>query len=125
MGKERVSQILKARTDEYRDRDLHADGDWPLGGKPRYGGVTFDAVGRVLLREPAGHFDGFHWTFPKGGSDKGEHPVDTALRETLEETGHTVAIVSHIRGAFKGGTAGSSNYFYVMQDRMDRLTPRR
>lgn len=28
------------------------------------------------------------WSLPKGKANPGEHPVETALREVLEETGH-------------------------------------
>lgn len=101
----------KKRLGGYGDRDLHAEGEWPKKGNPRYGAVTFDNQGRVLLREPTNHFDGYHWTLPKGGPDKGEHPTQTALRETLEETGYKPTIVGHVPGGF-GGT-GSSNHFYI------------
>jgi 8-oxo-dGTP pyrophosphatase MutT (NUDIX family) len=114
--------VLEDRTDEYRHRDLHAEcdrdpnGEWPPGPKKkrRYGGVTFDREGQVLLREPKNHYDGFHWTFSKGRADPDEDPVDTALRETLEETGYRPSIVGHIPGAFRGGVTGSYNYFYIM-----------
>jgi len=114
--------VLKDRTDEYRQRDLHTEcdrdpeGEWPSGPakKRRYGGVTFNQEGQVLLREPKGHFGGFHWTFSKGAPDPNEIPVDTALRETLEETGYRPAIVGHLPGAFRGGVTSSYNYFYVM-----------
>jgi 8-oxo-dGTP diphosphatase len=110
------------RTDEYRNRDLHTEcardpeGEWPPGPKKkrRYGGVTFNREGQVLLREPMNHYGGFHWTFSKGAPDPHEAPVETALRETLEETGYRPAIVGHVPGAFQGGVMGSYNYFYVM-----------
>ncbi len=81
----RAGKALVDRTDEYRMRNLHAEGEWPASPKPRYGAVIFDRFDRVLLREPMGHFDDYHWTFSKGASLNGEHPVDTALRETLED----------------------------------------
>ena len=71
--------MLENRVAEYRLRDLHAEGEWPKLPKRRYGGVTFNSMGEVLLREPLNHFDGYHWTFAKGKGDKDEHPVDTAL----------------------------------------------
>jgi predicted NUDIX family NTP pyrophosphohydrolase len=45
----------------------------------------------VLLAHPggpfwAGRYEGA-WSLPKGGSDPGEDPLDTARREFLEETG--------------------------------------
>ncbi len=100
----------------YRSRDLHAEGEWPPGHKVRYGGVVFDPAGRVLLREPSGHYGGYHWTFPKGRPDEGEHPFDTAVRETLEETGHRPVVVGHLPGRFAAGAGATSNYFYLMED---------
>jgi 8-oxo-dGTP diphosphatase len=101
----------------YDRRDLHAEGAWPPADRRRYGGVVFDVGGRVLLREPSGHYGGYHWTFPKGRPDAGEHPARTALRETLEETGHRPVIAGHLPGVFTAGPTATSNYFYVMEDR--------
>ena len=98
-----VPSVSDDRTEEYRQRDLHAEGEFPSGSMRRYGGVIFDDLARVLLREPSSHFDGYHWTFPKGASEPGEHPVDTALREVFEETGHRPDVVGHVPGAFRGG----------------------
>ena len=52
-----------------------------------YGGVVFDATGRLLLRRPSGGFDGTAWTFAKGRPDPGEKPEQTALREVLKKPG--------------------------------------
>ena len=101
------------RTDEYRDRDLHAEGVWEVGSKPRYGMVAFDGAGQVLLREPANHFDGYVWTFYKGGRHGHEPTLETALRETVEETGHLPTVVGHLDEGFRGGNVGSVNFFYV------------
>lgn len=111
------------RTAEYRGRDLHAEGVWPTGSERRYGGVVFNEDGEVLLREPAGHYDDYVWTFAKGEGDDGEHPVATALREVFEETGCRPAIVGHVPGVFTGGSTGSHNYFYVMYALNTRLDP--
>jgi 8-oxo-dGTP pyrophosphatase MutT (NUDIX family) len=107
---------------EYRGRDLHATGEWPLPAvqpgrqvHPTYGGVVFNGEGKVLLREPANHYDGYHWTFAKGGPDKGEEPADTALREVREETGHEAKIVGHVPGVHVSRPgSGSAAYFYLM-----------
>src|ERR1019366_5421089 len=66
---------------DYRQRDLHAEGQWPpmKGLTPEgeilqpssYGGILFNEKGQVLLREPKGHYDGYHWTFAKGRQDEG------------------------------------------------------
>ncbi len=106
--------------DHYRQRDLHAEGVWPdqkdVSGRSihkSYGGVVFDGQGRVLLRKPTNNFGGYAWTFAKGGPDPGEHPVDAALREVKEETGHNPAIIGHVPGTFRGET--SQNNFYLME----------
>ncbi len=120
------SAAPKSRTAEYRKRDLHAEGEWPAAthsGDHRYGGVVFDGRGRVLLREPSDHYDGYHWTFPKGKAKHGEHQVDAALREVREETGHEPEIIDHVRGVFTGGNTGSSNYFYLMLDTTGQVDP--
>jgi 8-oxo-dGTP diphosphatase len=78
--------------------------------------VVFDLAGRILLREPSNHYGGYHWTFPKGRPDPGEHPLDTALRETLEETGHRPVVVGHLPGRYAATATATSNYFYVMED---------
>lgn len=88
----------------------------PLPPIPRasaYGGVLFDDQGRILLREPAGHFGGYVWTFAKGKPDPGETPDQTALREVQEETGYTCRIVGALDRAFKSDTSTTS--FYLMQ----------
>jgi 8-oxo-dGTP pyrophosphatase MutT (NUDIX family) len=101
---------------DYELADLVAIGVWPDEPKSarRYGAVLFDDRGRILLREPNNHFDGYVWTFPKGRPDPGEMPVETARREVLEETGFVGEIVGHVPGVFKGGVTGSANYFYLM-----------
>jgi 8-oxo-dGTP pyrophosphatase MutT (NUDIX family) len=108
--------MLEDRTAEYRQRDLHSEGEWPPEPKQRYGSVIFNSAGEVLLREPLNHFGGYHWTFSKGQPDSGEHPVDTAVRETLEETGTRPVIIGHVPGVFRIGDTGTANCYYVMLD---------
>jgi predicted NUDIX family NTP pyrophosphohydrolase len=47
----------------------------------------------VLLAHPGGPFwkdrDAGAWTIPKGGMHPGEDPLETAIREFIEETGFT------------------------------------
>ena len=88
---------------------------WNLSGNERFGGFIINEDGRVLLREPANHFGGYHWTFAKGGARDYERPIDTALREVLEETGYQPHIVGHLSRSF-GGT-GSTNYYFLMMHR--------
>lgn len=110
------------RTAEYRSRDLHVEGCW-TEEHARYGLVVFNEDGQVLLREPANHFGGYWWTFSKGRAEKGEHPVDTALRETLEETGYRPEIIGHIPQTFIGGSMNSANNFYVALDTQGQVDP--
>lgn len=84
-----------------------------MAKKAAYGGVVIDAEGRVLLREPANHFDGYVWTFPKGRPDEGETPEEAALREVLEETGIEAEITGRVPGNFAGGT--TDNVFFTMK----------
>lgn len=97
--------------------DLHtAEPTWTdTGSGPRaYGGVLFDQEGRVLLREPTGHFDGYAWSFAKGKAKSGDHPADAALREVREETGHDGAIVGLVPGGFSSGSASKAFYFLML-----------
>jgi len=84
----------------------------PPGKKVAYGGVVFDPSGKILLREPKNHFDGYVWTFAKGHPDLGEKPEQTALREVLEETGVHAKILAPIPGEFAGGT--TINRYFLM-----------
>jgi len=116
-------RIPPSRTAEYRSRDLHAEGCWKVE-HARYGLVVFNEDGQVLLREPANHFGGYWFTFSKGRAEKGEHPVDTALRETLEETGYKPDIIGHIPKTFIGGSMNSANNFYLAFDTQGQVDPK-
>ena len=76
------------------------------------GGFVVDVTGLILVREPKNHFDGYVWTFPKGGVDKGETDEQGAIREVREESGVDVQIVAPIPGEWKGGT--SINRYFLM-----------
>lgn len=80
------------------------------GGKKSFGAVVFDEQGRILLREPANHYDNYVWTFAKGKIDASESPLQCAIREVREETGVTFEAVGTIKGSHKGGS-GQNNYF--------------
>ena len=67
----------------------------------------------MLLREPANHYGGYIWTFPKGRCNKGETPEQTALREVLEETGVIARIISLIPGEYAGDV--TINHYYLME----------
>ena len=86
----------------------------PAAGKGcAFGGVLIDADGRVLLREPSGHYGGYVWTFAKGGAEPGETPEEAALREVLEETGVVGEIICRLPGEFRGDTGVT--VFYLMR----------
>lgn len=57
--------------------------------KPSAGAFVRDGSGRVLLIR---RDDNGNWSMPGGAMDPGESLTDCAVRETLEETGITVAI---------------------------------
>ncbi len=83
------------------------------GNAAAFGGVLVDAQGRVLLFEPKNHFDGYHWSFPKGRPEAGETPRETALREVREETGYAAEVIAEIPGSFAGGT--TENQYFLMR----------
>jgi len=76
-----------------------------------YGGVLV-REGKVLLREPKGHFDRTVWTFPKGKSAVGEAAEDVAKREVREETGWDTRVLAPIPGSFPGATS-ITEYFLM------------
>ncbi len=78
-----------------------------------YGGVLVDGNGKVLLREVAGHFGGYVWTYAKGRPDAGEEPQETALRELKEETGHQARIIGALQKVYGGTTVSTA--FFVME----------
>lgn len=51
--------------------------------RPSAGGIVVGTDGRIVLVEQHGN----SWSFPKGGIEKGETPLEAALREIQEETG--------------------------------------
>jgi 8-oxo-dGTP diphosphatase len=77
-----------------------------------YGGVIINDQGKILLREPRNHFDGYVWTFPKGRKNPGETREVTALREVLEETGVKAEIKERLPGVHEGGT--TENIYFLM-----------
>src|ERR1700712_5482777 len=52
------------------------------------GVILLDSTGRVLLAHAT---ETNHWDIPKGQAEKGEAPIDAALRELREETGFAAA----------------------------------
>jgi len=80
--------------------------------KKACGGVIIDQNGRVLLREPAGHYKGQVWTFAKGKPEPGESSEAAAVREVLEETGIRASVLMRIPGSFDG--ANTANEYFLM-----------
>jgi 8-oxo-dGTP diphosphatase len=86
-----------------------------------YGGVIVRKDGRFLLREPTNHFDGYHWTWPKGKMESPEeHPVDVATREVREETGFNTRIFDTVPGTYKSATGSYSNFYLMKPKGFDR-----
>lgn len=92
-------------------------GKVPQGLTPSYGIVLFDADGnKILIREVANHFDGYHWSYAKGKPDHaGENPVDVALRELKEGMGVNPADVVIVGYVPKGhySSPSSVTYFFI------------
>jgi 8-oxo-dGTP diphosphatase len=83
--------------------------------KRRYGGVVFNAKGEFLLRSPTNYFDGYVWTFAKGGLDsEAEQPLDAATREVQEELGINGNAVGAVPGAYRSH-GGLANYYFLMR----------
>lgn len=114
----RYGRVWEALYDMPEDARAHAKSGLPWGDtlppgkKVAYGGVLFDPPGKVLLREPKNHFDGYVWTFAKGRPDPGEKPEQTALREVFEETGVNARILAPLPGEFAGGS--TINRYFLM-----------
>lgn len=77
-----------------------------------YGGVVIRNDGMILVVEPANHYSGVIWTFPKGGIDAGETPEQAGLREVKEESGWDAEIIAKIDGSWKGTTT-ITEYFLM------------
>ncbi|MFO1399287.1 MAG: NUDIX domain-containing protein [Burkholderiales bacterium] len=84
----------------------------PAGKARAFGGVVVDPTGRILLREVAGHYDGYVWSFAKGRPAPGESPRATALREVADELGVRARILLPLPGTYTGST--THNHFFLM-----------
>ena len=73
-------------------REYFHDPDAPTANSIVVAATAFvqDESGRVLLVRRS---DNGLWAMPGGGMDVGERVAETAVRETLEETGYTVEVV--------------------------------
>lgn len=61
------------------------------------GAAIFDAAGRVLLVKHT--YGPLNWEVPGGGSEAGESPAETVVREVREETGLDV-VPQHVTGYY-------------------------
>ena len=99
--------------------ELHVTGGEETGAtlvaaNTSYGGVLFDNYGHILLREPTGHVEGYHWTFAKGQPQgPRESAGAVALREVLRRTGYYAEILGRVPGSFQGGMG--QNVYFVMR----------
>ena len=73
------------------------------------GTVIIESDGRVWLTQPTNGFGGYSYTFPKGTADAGMSLQANAIRETWEETGLKVKIISVI-GDFSRSTSVARYY---------------
>jgi 8-oxo-dGTP diphosphatase len=68
---------------------------------------TIEAAGGVVWRRDGGRLEVLlvhrpkydDWSFPKGKIEVGEQPVEAAVREVLEETGHTCEVGAKLASA--------------------------
>ena len=88
----------------------------PKGKSQSYGILLLDDQGRILMREPKGHFGGAKWTFAKGG---GKAPGSTAMAELAEETGHKAVVHDVLPDGFEGTTT-KTNYFLGKSKGVDK-----
>ncbi len=89
------------------------------------GGVVYNPKGEVLLI-----FKRDHWDLPKGKIDEGESREDAALREVLEETGLSAAVLGEYLGVTyhtyrgqKGRRILKYSYWYRMKAENETLEP--
>lgn len=77
------------------------------------GGILINDKKQTLLREPSDHYEGYVWTFAKGGIDSGENLETAAIREVYEETGYRAEIIEKIPKLFR--TRNTTTLFYLMK----------
>ena len=101
---------------DYWPDDLATIAEALLTAKSRaadaFGGILTDALGRILLREPADHLGGYVWTLARGRANPGESAETAAVREVREKSGYHARITGLLPGVFRGDT--STTLFFMM-----------
>lgn len=87
LSAEQYSEILEVPTADIQSRLMREFGH--ITPKLGADAAIFDEQGRILLMDRA---DGSGWCLPCGWVEPNERPLDTAVRETREETGLEVRI---------------------------------
>jgi len=89
--------------------------------------VIIDETGRALLLHrldrPEIKFPN-RWGFPGGGSDPNEEPIQTAIRETYEETGLRLDR-RHLHLLYKKRTDKKNVYFFVTNTYDGEVNPKK
>lgn len=79
--------------------------------RPSAGGIILSKEGKVVVVEQKGN----SWSFPKGGIEMGEEPLEAAIREIREETGIVdVAFVQEL-GSYKRYSIGKDGVSEAME----------
>lgn len=87
------------------------------------GGILFNPSGDIVLVQER---DG-SWSFPKGRIEKGESPMDAAIREIKEETGVRSLYPIRSLGRYERATRNGKRrvvFMYLFQVENQKLTPR-
>ena len=92
------------------------------------GGVVFDKLGRLILREPKGHFGHYVWTYGKGQVQSGESHEQTALREVLvrpvqRQRSLTVLVISQVIPVLPASSSCASCMTQACSRRRGRRRP--
>jgi 8-oxo-dGTP diphosphatase len=106
------SDVWRAATQLQRPESPTFRVSMSAAGAVACGGVLIDDEGRILLREPTRHFDGFVWTFPSALRREEETEEAAAVRAALEDAGYPARIVERLKVS-RGG--GGDDAFFTMQ----------
>ena len=99
------NKIVSIETRTIREPKFHDD---PLKVTAA-GVIAIDKHDRIVLVSPTNQFGGYRFTFPKGTRDGDESLLNTARRETHEETGLHV-VPTHYLGDYERSTSKARMY---------------